>query len=78
MVIEKDYSYEEIKQFYKLYLTEEFDTKIKFIERMLQEKVSTTDSELIWKCFDMATEQCLEYGNIIQLIKGLKVKNDKV
>ena len=78
MVIEKDYSYEEIKQFYKLYLTEEFNTKIKFIGRMLQENVLNTDAELIWKCFDMATEQCLQYGNIIKLIKGLEVKNDEI
>jgi hypothetical protein len=71
MVIEKDYSYDEIENFLKIYLTPKFDSKLKFINELENYNVEKTDAELMWKCFDMVVFKYDKYGSILQMIKKM-------
>jgi predicted nuclease of restriction endonuclease-like RecB superfamily len=72
-MIEKDYSYDEIMGFLKIYLTPKFGSKLKFINELTNYNVEETDAELMWKCFDMVTEKYDKYGSILKMVKEMGV-----
>ena len=64
------YNYPEFLQFYKTYLTPEFNTMDKFIAEITKNyQVLSDEAELIWKSFDIATDYCMKYGAIIKAVK---------
>jgi hypothetical protein len=69
------YTYEEMMQYYKIYLSKQCDTLTNFINRMKSFDMSEEDSTIMWKAFDMATEKCLAYGNIINMIKEMNIND---
>jgi hypothetical protein len=64
------YDYPEFLQFYKLYLTPEFNTMDKFIKEITNKyEVLSDEAELMWRSFDIASDYCLKYGAIIKAVK---------
>jgi hypothetical protein len=64
------YDYPEFLQFYKTYLTPEFNTMDKFIAEITKNyQVLSDEAELMWRSFDIATDYCIKYGAIIKAVK---------
>jgi len=50
------YTYDDIFNFFKIYLDQEYSNKNKFMKRLRDFNVSEAEACLMWQCFDIGVE----------------------
>jgi len=53
-----NYSWEEMRELYNIYASDEYGNRTPFIKKLETIGVSEEEASLIWKAFDVATEEC--------------------
>jgi len=59
------YTWEQMRQFYYIYSSNEFSNRDSFVRKMKKLKISEEEATVIWQSFDMATEQLWNYIKVI-------------